>query len=174
MADLSELLMVEHSAIRLLAKVSYGKESLDIFEDFNDYLVKDHVEVEERILFPAITDFEWEDRKEFEKTVNRIKADHKLIETLADNLIKWKRSGDEDLFKLRLPLFYKTLTEHNLSEEDQIFPRWKRIDDEVRDITLREALDLIEETGIERYSRNTGISKEFIAYIQPKNSAGTH
>jgi len=46
MTDLSELLMVEHSAIRILSRVVYGKESLEAFEDFNEYLVKDHVEVE--------------------------------------------------------------------------------------------------------------------------------
>ncbi|CAC11184.1 hypothetical protein [Thermoplasma acidophilum] len=167
MTDLSELLMVEHSAIRILSRVVYGKESLEAFEDFNEYLVKDHVEVEEKILFPVIVDFDWEDRKGFEQTVNRIKADHKLIETLAENMLKWKRSGNDDLYNLRMPLFYKTLTDHNLSEEDQIFPRWKKLEAETRENALKEAMDIILDTGLDRYSRNTGISREFLAYIEP-------
>jgi len=82
-------------------------------------------------------------------------------------MLKWKRSGNDDLYNLRMPLFYKTLTDHNLSEEDQIFPRWKKLEAETRENALKEAMDIILDTGLDRYSRNTGISREFLAYIEP-------
>ncbi|BAB59180.1 TVG0043618 [Thermoplasma volcanium GSS1] len=165
MCDLAELLMVEHTSIRLLSNFLYGKDSLEIFEGFNDYLVKDHVEIEEKILFPVIVDVDYEDKDQFKATVERIKNDHRLIETLATNLIKWKRDGDDDKFMLRLPLFYKTLTDHNSSEEELIFPRWKNIDPELQKDALKEAISIIDTVNRDLYVRVTGISKDFIYYI---------
>lgn len=166
MVDLAELLMVEHTSIRLISKYSHEMRSLDNFIIFNDYLVNDHVEVEEKILFPLVVDYDWADRKEFESTVNRIKSDHRLIETLAGNLIKWKETGRDDLVVLRLPLFFKTLADHNASEDAQVFPRWASLDSEDKMSALKEALDIIESNSEALYSKVTGISNDMLNYIK--------
>ena len=168
MADLAELLMMEHASIRVISFSSHGMDSLDNFVVFNNYLKNVHIDVEEKILFPLVVDFDWADRKEFEATVNRIKSDHRLIETLAENLIKWKESGKEELIALRLPLFYKTLTDHNNSEEGQIFPRWVYLDSENTRSALREALSVIESNSEELYEKVTGISHDLLDYIRKR------
>lgn len=163
MADLSELLMSEHSAIRVIRYFDALGRGDFLFE-FTDYLDNCHVQVEERAYFPAITDHDWEDRASFESAVNRIKADHRLIRTLGDNLKKWRSNGD-GLFSVRLPLYYRTVTEHNLSEEVSVFPRWPRLSEDVRLRAIREGREIIASFGFERYYRQTGISAEFLRYI---------
>ena len=163
MADLSEVLMGEHSAIRVITRFDALSRG-DFLFDFCDYLDNCHVLVEEMVYFPAITDYDWEDRASFESTVNRIKADHRLIRTLGDNLKKWKLNGDQ-LFSVRLPLYYKTVTEHNLSEEVSVFPRWNRLSEDVRLRAIRDAKEIITSFGFERYQEQTGISAEFFKYI---------
>ncbi len=165
MADLAELLMFEHSSIRVVSREAKNDIAFDFFTGFNDYLVNDHVAVEEKILFPVIVDNDWADRQEFAKTVSRILADHKLIETLANNIIRWHESGNEDLYKRRMPDFFMILTDHNLSEEDQVFPRWKLVDETRRYGAIRDAIELIQSTDENNYFDKTGISAELIKYI---------
>lgn len=45
--------MFEHSSIRVVFREKKTDVSVDFFRGFNDYLVNDHVAVEEKILFPG-------------------------------------------------------------------------------------------------------------------------
>lgn len=64
-----------------------------------------------------------------------------------------------------MPDFFRILTDHNLSEEDQIFPRWKLIDESKRNDAIRDAVELIQSTDEDNYFDKTGISAELIKYI---------
>ena len=163
--DLAELLMLDHLAIRSKGHWNIPGRSTEVFIDFATFIDDCHVQVEEKVFFPAITEFEWEDKESFGKTVDRIKADHKLIKTLGDNLKKWLSSGNSN-FELRLPLYYKTVEEHNSSEEKSIFNRWPLLSEEVRKNAMKESLDIIDGFGIDKYISETESSKEFILYIK--------
>ncbi len=100
--------------------------------------------------------------------VNRnhnLMADHRLLETLAQNIIKWRDPQNFDIVKERSPLFFKLLVEHNNTEEVSIFPNWKNIDPVQNRDTVSQSKSIIESFGIRRYERITGVSAEFLNYI---------
>ncbi len=70
-----------------------------------------------------------------------------------------------DLYNRRIPNFYRILTDHNLSEEDQIFPKWKLIDDSRKDKAIKDAVEIIESDDKANYLDKTGFSEEFIKYM---------
>ena len=119
MASLVEILTVEHLAISRI-DVIRGSYDYDSFVAFRSYLKECHIEIEERICFPILEAFPFPDTKAFSSNVERIKADHKLIDTLALNIIRWSEDGKTEMLETRLPLFYKLLTEHNTKEENDL------------------------------------------------------
>lgn len=158
--DLAELLMVEHSGIRIVAENNLLQNTDAELIDFNKFLLNIHVKIEESIVFPLLK----ENNKDMTIPIDRLTADHKLIETLFNNLYKWKIS-ENPLFELRLPLFYKTLTEHNSLEERSIFPLWKNIDKEEKIISMKNAHEIIDSNDVDNYIKQTGVSKEMLKYI---------
>ncbi len=165
--DLSEFLMMEHSDIRIMVNTGFLNE-INNFKSFSDFLIVDHINIEEKIYFPVIIDNDWEDKQEFQKIVERVKNDHKLLETLAKNLISWKENGNENLFNLRLPLFYKTLKDHNNYEEDHIFSRWISLENSTRQDAMDDALLIVQELD-DKYMVFSGISSNFRQYIKNHN-----
>ena len=162
--DLAELLMVDHSMIRTGTKWISPKSELVTFVEFSTFIDGCHVQVEEKVFFPVISEYPWEDHDKFKDTVNRIKADHRLIKALGDNLKKWNESGDP-LFGVRLPLYFKTVKDHNETEEKLIFPRWLRLDAEVKREALINGIEIIRGFGIENYTSETGMSEDFLSYL---------
>ncbi len=158
--DAVELLMVEHSGIRIIADHDILQNSSSELIDFNKFLLNIHVGIEETVVFPLIK----ENDGTTTKLINSLISDHKLIETLFNNLYKWKLS-ENPLFAVRLPLFYKTLTEHNSNEEDLLFPQWKNIDQEQQSNAMKSAHEIILSNDIENYVKETGISKKMMDYI---------
>lgn len=158
--DLVELLMVEHSGIRIIADNNILEKSSAELIDFNQFLLNIHVNIEESIVFPVLK----ENNETVVKLVDRLIADHKLLETLFNNLYKWKVS-ENSLFEVRLPLFYKTLTDHNSLEENEVFPLWRDIGDEEKTISMKNAHEIILSNNIENYIKETGISEKMMKYI---------
>ncbi len=154
------MLMVEHSGIRIVAENNLLQNTDAELIDFNKFLLNIHVKIEESIVFPLLK----ENNKDMTIPIDRLTADHKLIETLFNNLYKWKIS-ENPLFELRLPLFYKTLTEHNSLEERSIFPLWKNIDKEEKIISMKNAHEIIDSNDVDNYIKQTGVSKEMLKYI---------
>jgi len=152
--------MVEHSGIRIIAYNNTLEKSSSELIDFNKFLLNIHVNIEENVVFPLIK----ENNNSTSKLINSLISDHKLIETLFDNLYKWKLS-ENPLFELRLPLFYKTLTEHNSKEEDLVFPLWKNINNEEKNNAMKNAHEIILSNDIENYVKETGISQKMMDYI---------
>ena len=154
------MLMVEHSGIRIIAGNNILEKSSVELIDFNQFLLNVHINIEENIVFPALKG----NNETVVKLVDRLIADHKLLETLFNNLYKWKVS-ENPLFEVRLPLFYKTLTEHNALEENDVFLLWKNIGDEEKRISMKNAREIILSNNIENYIKETGISEKMMKYI---------
>lgn len=165
MGDIAEILMTEHACIRHIRDNFTLEDNGDLFVDFVDYLKLCHIEIEEKVLVPVLKEILDGDKLVFSKTVERIMADHRLLETLAQNIIKWREGPNFDIVKERSPLFFKLLVEHNNSEEVSIFPNWKNIDPIQDRDTVSQSKSIIESFGIRRYERITGISVEFLDYI---------
>ncbi len=155
MLNTVDLLLFEHSVIRIRANEALlSMPSKELFKDIHDLVVNLHARVEDEVVLPAVIE-ENEKDQEFVKYVKRISADHKLIETLGNNIIEWYEQGNAEMLSRRVPLYFKVLTEHNMNEERDIFHR-------LRTNLGNRGKPYIAEFGVERYSRITGISSEII------------
>lgn len=150
-----DLLLFEHSIIRIRANEALlATPSMESFKDLHELVVNLHAKVEDEVVFPAVIE-ENESDQEFVKYVKRISADHRLIETLGNNIVEWYEQGNAEMLNRRVPLYFKVLTDHNMNEERDIFHRLRtNLGDRGR--------KFIVEFGVERYSRITGISAEII------------
>jgi len=165
MADLAEILMIEHLAIKHSKWIVGNYYDDDVFQNFHSYVKECHIELEEKICFPVLESYPFMDSKQFSERTDRIKADHKLIDTLALNIIKWHESGNHNLVLERKPLFYKLLVDHNASEEVDVFPRWSQMDSIELKSSMKDALSIIESFGIGKYMDATGISPSAFRYF---------
>lgn len=156
--DAVELLMVDHSALRIRAEKN---EFVDMME-FRTFLMDIHVAVEEKVVFPELILLGDDQTK---KTIDSLIADHKLLDKLYSNLIKWK-AGENPLYDQRVSLFYQTLTLHNSQEEKLVFPLWKNLEPERCKADMKSSLEIIESSGLNAYMKETGISYEMIKYIE--------
>ncbi len=164
MADLAEILTLEHLAIRHIRKESAHWGAFDQMYEFHRFLKECHIEVEEKIFFPVLKESSWKDSKEFFSQIDMIIADHKLINTLFQNLAKWNNDGNRQLYAERLPLYFKILEEHNDKEENLIFPRWAQVPPDAIRNTVKEALNVEESFGIDRYLSTVGMTKSGFSY----------
>lgn len=165
MADLAEILLVEHLAIRHISKTFTNPKDLEPFVEFHTYLKECHIEIEEKLLFPLLEAHYWDDSGEFNAKANRILADHRLIDTLSRNIINWHSSGDLELVTDRYPLYFKLLHDHNKREEESVFPRWSDLpQDEIKD-TVKEAKSIIESFGTGKYLEMTGLTEHGFYYL---------
>ncbi len=164
MADAVEILMMEHQSIRHISKY-LKQDSLTDFSEFHDYLRSVHIEIEEKIVFPVIYESIPESRPDVRREIDQIKADHKLIQTLAGNIVKWMEDQNTELVHERFPLYFRLLKEHNLNEDRLVFPWWKGIDGERIRTARREIASIIDAFGRERYLNIQEISPEQFDYI---------
>ncbi len=156
--------MIEHEAIRHISKYLKIDSELD-FSDFHRYLKEVHIEIEERVVFPAIEGKLPESKGEMISTIEKIKADHKLIDTLAKNIALWQEKNEIELINERFPLYLRLLRDHNLSEDRLIFPLWKEL--ELREVrsSIKDAESIIDSFGIKDYLNIIGLSPESFNYI---------
>ena len=163
--DVVEVLMTEHTAIRNISgNLMIDSDSSD-FQLFVEYLKKCHIEIEEKVFVPVMKQVYNGENADLIKNIDRIMADHKLLETLATNIIKWKNEENSEILKNRVPMFFRLLQDHNNSEEDSLFAYWKNIESEVKKNTVTEVGNIIESFGLNAYSGVTGISRDFFSYV---------
>ncbi len=165
MADLAEILMIEHMAIRHIRNKVERKPDYQMLDEFHDYLKRCHIEIEEKILFPILLDNPSESDPGFKEEAKRIMADHKLIQALFENLARWSERQDIANFKSRFPLYFRLLQEHNDKEDASVFPHWKSIGVRELKSAKLEASSVIESFGRKRYLEVTGLSEDSYAYI---------
>ncbi|MDG6928224.1 MAG: hemerythrin domain-containing protein [Nitrososphaerota archaeon] len=160
--DPVDLLLYEHSALRVLKSEWEGGYQRVDFKTLNDFVVNHHARVEDIYVFPMIKASNPDDL-DLAKSVDRISADHKLIETLGSNIVKWINSNDIDMLKRRIPVYWKILSEHNMTEEKAVFYRLKGTLDSVNGI-----VESIKSFGIDEYIKITGISSSMLEmYFSP-------
>jgi len=164
--DVVELLMVDHLSIRLLVRCGLCVREVGEFASFHDFVVGCHARIEDEVVFPVLREHFSGVDEGFVKLVEWIGNDHRLLDTLAGNVIGYGRSGEREVYEDRLNLYFKLLMEHNLREEAQLFPRWfQDLPREVRVRATEEARKIIVEFGLKKYTEITGLSEEAFKLI---------
>lgn len=164
-ADAVELLIVEHLQCKAFRKLQDVSPDFERFREFHEFLLNVHIEVEEKIVFPALYEPLWDDSKEYRATINLVSADHKLLDKLAQNLVKWKEGGKEELYSERMPLYSRLLIEHNEKEESDIFSRWKKLDSSIYKSASKEINNVISSFGIENYRKAMDLTASAFNYL---------
>ena len=166
MADLVEILMIEHLAMKRMKEKQVTGISNEEFSSFHGFLMNVHVEVEEKIVFPELIEPQWEDHKQYAEKIEKIKADHKLINTLATNLKKWYDGEDIKTYNDRIPLYFRLLVDHNTLEEREVFPRWKDLNNFDENGKLaKECMNIIETYGEDDYLKRIDLSEAAFRYL---------
>ena len=166
MADLVEILMIEHLAMKRMKEKQVTGISNEEFSSFHAFLMNVHVEVEEKIVFPELIEPQWDDQVQYAEKIEKIKADHKLINTLATNLKKWYDGGNIKTYNDRIPLYFRLLVDHNTLEEREVFPRWKDLNkfDESGKLA-KECKNIIESYGEGDYLKMLDLSEGAFKYL---------
>ena len=166
MADLVEILMIEHLAMKRMKEKQVTGISNEEFSSFHAFLMNVHVEVEEKIVFPELIEPQWDDQVQYAEKIEKIKADHKLINTLATNLKKWYDGGNIKTYNDRIPLYFRLLVDHNTLEEREVFPRWKDLNkfDESGKLA-KECMNIIESYGEGDYLKMLDLSEGAFKYL---------
>lgn len=164
--DVVELLMMDHLSIRLLVRCGLCVREVGEFAAFHDFVAGCHARIEDEAVFPMLKEYFSEMDETFVKLVEWIGNDHKLLDTLAGNVIGYGRSGERETYEDRLNLYFKLLMEHNLREEAQLFPRWfKDLPQDVRTKATEDARRIIMAFGLKKYTEITGLSEEAFKLI---------
>ena len=157
--SLIDLLMAEHASLRLHFRYFRDMNSDLIFE-LEDFISKCHSKVEDEIVFPTLTQISPADA-ELARKITRLIEDHELLAGLGENMRVWATEGPKELDGKRIGLYADTVMSHNASEEALVFPLWNTsAQDEAE--ACRKARNIIEEFGMDRYLRVTGISKPLL------------
>lgn len=163
--DAVELLMIEHLQCKSMKNLQEISGDYGRFVNFHEFLVNVHIEVEEKVIFPALSMPVWADSRDYTGKIRQIAADHKLLDKLAQNLIHWKNGENYELYTERMPLYYRLLIEHNGREEAELFDRWKALDESVYRSTSKEIYNIISSFGVEKYRKAMNLSEGVFRYI---------
>ncbi len=163
--DAVELLMIEHLQCKSMKDLQEKSGDYDRFVNFHEFLLNVHIVVEEKVVFPSLSSPLWDDSRNYKEKIKQIAADHKLLDKLAQNLIRWKDGGNEELYNTRMPLYYSLLTEHNGREEAELFHRWRSLDESVYKSTSREIYNIISSFGIDKYRQAMNFSESIFRYV---------
>jgi hemerythrin superfamily protein len=159
--DIAEILMAEHSSIRVWSLRRDGAE--EWFPGLNSFVVEMHAgDLEDDLLFPALRKAKAND-EDFLFNLTRIANDHRLIATLGSNMLRWLTDGEMDLFRARLDTYFKVVTYHNSTEEVQVFPALRSLDSGIRCGLAADAVEKMRSRP-DAYWRYSGISREFLEY----------
>lgn len=164
MINVIEMLKTEHLAIRTYINKLTPENKYETFLGLRDFVFNVHVMTEDMVFFPRMLAY-LRMPDDLVETIRRISADHKLLENLSDNLVKWKAEGRNDIVESRIDLFFETLAEHNRKEEEEIFSR-----DEIYEYPKSyevnlEIWDIVRKFGVSRYETYVGVSDDFLINI---------
>lgn len=161
MNNVIEMLKTEHLAIRTKINKITPENKYESFLELRDFVFNVHAMTEDLVFFPRMLAY-LRMPDDLVETIRRISADHKLLEKLSDNLIKWKAERRDDLIESRIDLFFETLYEHNQKEEEEIFSR-----DEIYEYPKSyevnlEIWEIVRKYGVSKYERYVGVSDDFL------------
>ncbi|AKA49187.1 hypothetical protein IX51_08825 [uncultured archaeon] len=161
MRNIIEMLKIEHLAIKKYINNITPENRYETFLGLKDFVFNVHAMTEDMIFFPRMLAY-LRMPDDLQESIKRISADHKLLETLALNLIKWKSQGRDDLIDTRIELFFETLLEHNQKEETEIFNREEVYEYPESYEVNSEVWDIVRRYGVARYEKYVGVSDDFL------------
>lgn len=127
---------------------------MDEFLNFHNFIVNCHARIEDEVVFPTLKEYYLRDFLEYAKLIEWVGNDHKLLEKLGDSIIQYGIRGEEENYRSRLELYFKILKDHNLREENQIFPNWfKDISENIRGICTSRSKKIIDRFFMEKSTR---------------------
>ena len=103
--------------------------------------------------------------KDIERTISRLEADHKLIDTIGDQIKERTVQGDLEMLKKRVHLYASTVISHNASEESLIFEFWNA-NETIESQVVSRARKIIDTFGVGRYFSVTGISEKLLEKVR--------
>lgn len=164
MRNIIEMLKVEHLAIKKYINNITPQNRYQTFMDLKDFVFSVHAMTEDMVFFPRMLAY-LRMPEDLTETIKRISNDHKLLETLAENLMKWKEEGREDLIDSRIELFFETLIEHNEKEEMEIFSREEVFEYPESYEVNSEAWEIVRRYGVAKYEKYVGVSDDFLINV---------
>jgi hemerythrin superfamily protein len=149
--------MVEHAALRLRFRSMKETQNFNSIYSIEEFVRSCHAKVEDEVVFPALRDIlEGQGKQQIIGDVlKRLEADHKLIDSIGDQVRLRTIEGDSQLLAKRILLYCSTVETHNTAEETQLFSYWKELEN-VKERTM----NIIKSYGMNRYYEMTGISEE--------------
>ena len=166
MLNVVELLMVEHVSLRLRFRLMREQQNFDSICAIEEFVRTCHAKVEDELVFPILRDllFSQGKQKIVEDVLRRLEADHKLIDTIGEQIKLRTIQGDSQTLTKRIALYCSTVESHNSAEEIQLFPFWSPAESQERDAAVG-AVKIMNLFGMNRYYELTGISKEFLGSL---------
>jgi hemerythrin superfamily protein len=157
--------MVEHVSLRLRFKLMRELQNFDTIYGIEEFVRSSHARVEDEIVFPALRELLLsEGKQELVKNVlSRLEADHRMIDTIGDQIKLRTIQGDAPTLSKRISLYCNTVETHNTTEEVQLFPHWNVKTVEERELSAK-ALEINRQFGLNRYYELTGISEQFLRH----------
>ena len=157
--NIIEQLMVEHSALRLHFRFARESSDSNSIYDLEEFVRKCHARIEDEIVFPKL-----QEQTAPKQSLSRLEADHKLINTIGDQIKLRTSTGELDTLKKRVALYMTTVESHNSGEESLVFPYWNVSRTEEHELASK-ALRIIQEFGLNRYLELTGISQKLLERV---------
>lgn len=164
MRNIIEMLKVEHLAIKKYINNITPQNRYDTFIGIKDFIFNVHAMIEDMVFFPRMMAY-LRMPEDLTETIRRISSDHKLLETLSENLLKWKSEGREELIDSRLDLFFETLVEHCEREEMDVFGREEVFEYPESYEVNSEAWEIVRRYGVARYESYVGVSDDFLINV---------
>lgn len=158
--NIIEQLMAEHSALRVHFR--YIGVNPELIYELEDFVRNCHAKIEDDVVFPVMKSLK---ANYIEKTISRLEADHKLIDTIGDQIKQRTVEGDLDVLRKRIQLYANTVLSHNASEESLLFSHWNA-GETVERHSVSSARKIIESFGFNRYYSTTGISDKFFEKVR--------
>ncbi|MEM0155402.1 MAG: hypothetical protein QW597_02210 [Thermoplasmataceae archaeon] len=165
MADLAEVLIIDNLTIKRFGETFNVKGDVGDFISFHNFLNNCHMRIEEKVLYPNLRKGIWMDERWLFRKMDQFEEDHKLIDSLGQDIIKWYTERNTEMLDEHLPLYFRILRDHGNSEESYVLNRWRLLPQAERTDTMREAMMIINNFGRKRYAELTDLSDSAISYI---------
>lgn len=149
--------MIEHAALRV--HFHFASDKTDSIYEIEDFVRNCHAKIEDEIVFPK-----FQDVPEAKQNLSRLQADHRMIDTIGDQIKLRTTQGELEVLRKRISLYTNVVESHNASEESLVFPYWNVSESEELEAASK-AKQIIESFGLNRYLSVTGISSKLLERV---------
>jgi len=129
------LLREDHREVKKLfsayEKAQVDSEKVELFEEVRNALTL-HAQIEEEIFYPALSGV---DDEECQKLLKEAFEEHKIVETLLDELSEMEPSAEQ--FDAKVKVLTENVEHHAEEEEKEMFPFFDELPKEQQDEVSR-------------------------------------